>query len=66
MDYQEVISTIKGKSGVYDIITLHVKERRRLYLSQNNLICEFAAVQESVAILLMVISWLVGLAYFPL
>lgn len=42
MEYQEVISTIKGKSGVYDIITLHGKERRRLFLSQNNLICEFA------------------------
>ena len=42
MEYQEVISTIKGKSGVYDIITPHGKERRRLFLSQNNLICEFA------------------------
>lgn len=42
MEYQEVISTIKGNSGVYDIITPHGKERRRLFLSQNNLICEFA------------------------
>ena len=42
MEYQEAISTIKGKSGVYDIITHHGKERRRLFLSQNNLICEFA------------------------
>ena len=42
MEYQEVISAIKGNSGVYDIITPHGKERRRLFLSQNNLICEFA------------------------
>lgn len=42
MEYQEVISTIKGNSGVYDIITPLGKERRRLFLSQNNLICEFA------------------------
>lgn len=42
MEYQDIISTIKGNSGVYDIITPHGKVRRRLFLSQNNLICEFA------------------------
>lgn len=42
MEYQEVISTIKGKSGLYDIATPQGMERRRLFLSQNNLICEFA------------------------
>lgn len=42
MEYQEVISTIKGKSGLYDIATPKGMERRRLFLSQNNIICEFA------------------------
>lgn len=42
MEYQEVIYTIKGKSGLYDIITPQGVERKRLFLSQNNRICEFA------------------------
>ena len=42
MEYQEVISTIKGKSGLYTIVTPQGVERRRLFISQNNLVCEFA------------------------
>ncbi len=42
MEYQKVISTMNGKSGLYNIVTPQGIERRRLFLSQNNLICEFA------------------------
>lgn len=42
MKYQDVISTIKGNPGLYEIETLQGKERKRLFLSQNNLVCEFA------------------------
>lgn len=42
MEYQEVISTIKGNPGFYEIETPQGKERKRLFLSQNNLVCEFA------------------------
>lgn len=42
MEYQEVISTIKGNPGLYEIETPQGIERKRLFLSQNNLVCEFA------------------------
>lgn len=42
MEYQEVISAIKGKSGLYTIVTPQGVEHRRLFISQNNLVCEFA------------------------
>lgn len=41
MKYQEVVSSLKGKSGLYEIITPEGKERRRLFVSENNLVCEF-------------------------
>lgn len=41
MKYQEIVSFLKGKSGLYEIMTPEGKERRRLFVSDNNLVCEF-------------------------
>lgn len=42
MEYQEAIDIIKGKSGLYEITTSQGSERKRLFLSQSNHVCEFA------------------------
>lgn len=42
MDYQDATAILNRNSGVFDIITPHGKERRRLFLSAQGNICEFA------------------------
>lgn len=42
MEYQEAISIIKGKSGLYDIKTAKGFERKRLFVSDRENLCEFA------------------------
>lgn len=42
MEYQEAIDIIKRKSGLYEITTSQGSERKRLFLSQSNHVCEFA------------------------
>lgn len=42
MDYQDAKAILNRKSGVFDIITPYGKERRRLFLSAQGNICEFA------------------------
>lgn len=42
MKYQEVYSHIIGKPGTYEIRTEQGRELKRLFVSQNNTVCEFA------------------------
>ncbi len=42
MEYQEAISIVKGKSGHYDIKTASGVERKRLFVSDGENLCEFA------------------------
>ena len=42
MDYQDATAILNRNSGVFDIITPHGKERRRLFLSAQGNICEFS------------------------
>ncbi len=42
MKYQEVYSHIIGKPGTYEIRTAQGREFKRLFVSQNNTVCEFA------------------------
>ncbi len=42
MDYQDAKAILNRNSGVFDITTPHGRERRRLFLSAQGNICEFA------------------------
>ncbi len=42
MEYKDAAAILNCNSGVFDIITPHGKERKRLFLSEQGNICEFA------------------------
>ena len=44
MEYQETISIVKGKSGHYDIKTANGVERKRMFVSDGENLCEFAKI----------------------
>lgn len=42
MDYQEATAIVGKKSGLYDVTTINGIHQRRLFMSQNGCLCEFA------------------------